>query len=251
MGSASDWETPREGTARRLCQLAADIEASLAIAEESGEEQAHLALFKAVVLYDLAGFPGASASFASRNGFDPRIREFFSRSPESLWGTMAVSAEAAHSRLRAEPALDGDWDTTFEQAIADLVQEAALRLQQGINENVSEYFDTLAAVAGHYSVGITGDDLKAVARLVELRETNSSLNVVSKLSPVDPSGLRAIGLPLELWPAQVRALDEGLLNQKISSFGFAAPTGTGKTALTKLLIADAVAKNPQWKVLYI
>lgn len=251
MGSAYAWEAPREGAARRLCQLAADIEASLAIAEESGQEQAHLALFKAVVLYDLAGLPGASASFASRNGFDPRIREFFSRSPESLWGSMAVNAEAAHSRLRAEPTLGGDWEATFEQAIADLVQEAALRLQQGINKNVSEYFETLAAVAGHYSIGLTGDDLKAVSRLVELRESNSSLNLVSKLSPLDPSGLRTIGLPLELWPAQVRALDEGLLNQKISSFGFAAPTGTGKTALTKLLIADAVAKNPQWKVLYI
>ncbi|MCA1549696.1 DEAD/DEAH box helicase [Bradyrhizobium sp. BRP19] len=251
IGSASSWESPREGAARLLCQLAGDIEASLAVSGETEHEQAHLALFKAVVLYDLAGLPGASASFVARNGFDPRIREFFSRAPQSLWGSMVLNPEEAQSRLQSEPAIGSAWNSTFEQAIADVVQEAAIRLQRGNSEGLSEYFDTLTTIAGHYSIGLTGDDLKAIARLVELRETNSSLNVVRNLSPLDAPNMRAIGLPLELWPAQVRALDEGLLDQNISSFGFAAPTGTGKTALTKLLIADAVAKNPQWKVLYI
>jgi superfamily II DNA/RNA helicase len=231
--------------------LAADIEAALAISGESDDQTAHAALFKAILLYDLAGLPGASASFASRNGFDPRIREFFNRAPESLWGTMAESSQAALARLRPEPKLTGVEETIFEQAIGDLVQEAALRLQQGIDRSLTGHFQNLVYVAGHYSIGLSGDDLQAVSRLIELREANCSLNLVPKLSPLDPAGLRTIGLPLELWPAQVRALKEGLLDQKFSSFGFAAPTGTGKTALTKLLIADAFTKNPQRKVLYV
>jgi hypothetical protein len=251
IGSAPIWENPREGSERRLCQLAADIEASLAISEESDRVQSHIALFKSIVLYDLAGLPGTSASFASRNGFDPRLREFFNRSPTSLWGTIAPDTEAAFSRLRSEPQLSDDGEIVFEQAIGDLVQEVALRFQQGDTKGLLESFNDLTQLASHYSVGLSGDDLKAVSRLVELREENSSLNLVPKLSTLDPSGLRAIGLPLELWPAQVRALRDGLLDEKFSSFGFAAPTGTGKTALTKLLIADAFAKNHQKKVLYI
>ena len=92
IASASTWETPREGAGRRLCQLAADIEAALAL---SGGEAipSHAALFKAVVLYDLAGLPGASASFASRNGFDPRLREFFNRSTETIWGSKRRSCQ--------------------------------------------------------------------------------------------------------------------------------------------------------------
>jgi hypothetical protein len=251
IGSAPGWDNPRVGSQRRLCQLAGDIEASLAVSQESDDKQAHAARFKAIVLYDLAGLPGASASLASRNGFDPRVREFFNRSPESLWGTMAQNSEAALERLRGEPKLTGVEDTIFEQAIGDLVQEAALRLQQRNDKSLAGYFEILVHIAGNYSVGLSGDDLQAIARLIELREANSTLTVVSKLSSLDTEGLRTIGLPLELWPAQVRALKEGLLDQKFSSFGFAAPTGTGKTALTRLLIADAIAKNPQRKVLYV
>ncbi|MGY4509324.1 hypothetical protein [Bradyrhizobium sp. USDA 3650] len=214
IGSAPAWDNPRAGSERRLCQLAADIEASLSISGGVDHQQSHAALFKAIVLYDLAGLPGASASLASRNGFDPRVREFFNRSPESLWGTTAQNSEAALARLRAEPKLKGAEEPIFEQAIGDLVQEAALRLQQRNDKSLSEYFEILVHVAGHYSVGLSGDDLRAISRLIELREANSSLTLVPTLSPLDPAGLRTIGLPLELWPAQVRALREGLLDQK-------------------------------------
>ncbi|WP_441228859.1 DEAD/DEAH box helicase [Tardiphaga sp. 20_F10_N6_6] len=252
MGSAPTWKNPREGDGRRLCQLAADIEASLSLAGSEGSEQAHVALFKSIVLYDLAGLPGASASLASRNGFDPRLREFFGRSLDSLWGRVSRDSEQTQSLLWEEVENSEESAVLFEQAIGDVVQEAAFNLQMDTeNSEVASSLAKLTTIAGHYSFPLTGDDLEAVSQLVRLRGSNSSLELVPGRSSLTEEALRAIGAPLELWPAQAEALKRGLLNQDISSFGFAAPTGTGKTALTKLLIADAFQRYPTKKVLYI
>src|SRR5690606_32223947 len=45
-----------------------------------------------------------------------------------------------------------------------------------------------------------------------------------------------IGFPPELWRSQVAAIKGGIIDTKFDSWGFAAPTGTGKTFLTRLLI---------------
>ncbi len=253
IASATNWENPRVDQGRKLCQLAADIEASLSVSGVYGSENAHVALFKAIVLYDLAGLPGASASFASRNGFDRRLRDFFARDRDSLWGSISSQSDPVRSRLRAEPDIrEVAPRTLFEQAVGDVVQEAGYRLQQRTSESRMEtYLGILSDIASYYSFSLTGDDLQAVARLIKLRDECSSLQIVPNLSSLGEDGLRAIGAPLELWPAQVRALQEGLLDKEIQSFGFAAPTGTGKTALTKIVIADAIAANPNKKVLYL
>jgi superfamily II DNA/RNA helicase len=63
--------------------------------------------------------------------------------------------------------------------------------------------------------------------------------------------LRTLELPAELWPVQREAVEEGLLSPAILSFGLAAPTGTGKTALMRLLIADFLERNPGKKAVYV
>jgi DEAD/DEAH box helicase/Helicase conserved C-terminal domain len=68
---------------------------------------------------------------------------------------------------------------------------------------------------------------------------------------LDADDIRAIGVPIELWPAQLEALRRGLLNRSFKSFGFASPTGTGKTALSRILIASALRDQPGGKVLYL
>jgi len=57
---------------------------------------------KAVLLYDLAGLPAASASYAGRNGLDPRFREFFTRTGNSVWGVVARDEEALQLSLRPD-----------------------------------------------------------------------------------------------------------------------------------------------------
>src|SRR5262249_44653055 len=94
-------------------------------------------------------------------------------------------------------------------------------------------------------------DILALRRLVELRETNNSLRLVPRLSSLEEHAIRAISTPIELWPAQAAALNAGLLNHSIQSFGFASPTGTGKTALTRILIADAILPDRTGKVIYV
>lgn len=253
VASASHWDKPREGTARRLCQIAGDIEASLSVLADDSPSSLHLALLKAVLLYDLAGLPGASASYAVRNGFDPRFRDFFTRSIGSPWGALAGSDHSLQERLRPEPLLpDDDWAALIDQALGGLAQEAGLRLQMGESGDIVEaQLASLGSIGAHFDIGVTGDDILALRRLVALREENNALKIVPRVSSLDAADVRALSMPVELWPAQAAALEDGLLNRQVQSFGFAAPTGTGKTALTRLLIADALSPDPARKVLYV
>ncbi|TJW03262.1 MAG: DEAD/DEAH box helicase [Mesorhizobium sp.] len=252
IASAINWDNPREGAARRLCQIAGDIEASFSLVVEDSQFGRHLAMLKAVLLYDLAGLPGASASYSARNGFDPRFRDFFTRSNSSPWGTLAETGDALQARVQPEPELSHDWTAWIDQCLGGLAQEAGVRLQGGeADQTVEDRFAKLAEIGGNFELGVTGDDILALGRLVNLREANSALKLIPSLSLLDEADIRALSMPVELWPAQATALKDGLLDRAVQSFGFAAPTGTGKTALTRLLIADALASDPARKVLYI
>lgn len=75
MAGDSCWADIESPEARKLCQIAGDIEA--AFANSGSPDESHLSLIKAMVLYDLAGLAGTSSSYAAKNGFDPRFRAFF------------------------------------------------------------------------------------------------------------------------------------------------------------------------------
>jgi len=254
VASAPAWPSVRQGEARRLCQLAADIEAGLSVSERDDPQAAHLALLKAAILYDLAGLPGASASYVSKNGFDIRFREFFTRPVGSVWGNVADERGVHLSEAERASAVPSGVDIRglLEESLGEIAHRAGLDLQRlEAPADVGRWLSAIADVASDFSFGVTGDDLLALKRLVELREENSSLNVVPSVSTLEVADIRRIQAPLELWPAQVEALRRGMLDKEIKSFGFAAPTGTGKTALTRLLIADALASSPGRKVLYV
>ncbi|MER2252937.1 DEAD/DEAH box helicase [Methylorubrum podarium] len=252
IAGASEWNNPRAGTARQLCQYAADIEASFAISSTSSYEAAHLSLLKAILLYDLAGLPGASSTYAGRNDIDPRLQDFFTRAKDSLWGAMS-SPDAARSRLRG---IDGHSkakiDDLLNRAIGEAVQEAGLSIQLGRNGLApSKAIRLLAGLAADFVMPITGDDLLSLATLIELRTENSAQSILRKHSSVAAENARHLALPVEFWPAQVEAIESGILSDEYKSFGLASPTGTGKTALTKLVIADTLAKHPGKKVIYL
>ncbi|MDV3099808.1 DEAD/DEAH box helicase [Burkholderia cenocepacia] len=253
ISSAADWENPREFAARRLCQYAADIEASLSSDSEGDMQHAHLSHLKAIFLYELAGLPGASSSHAARNGFDPRFREFFTRGSESIWRSTTVDWVARASREVVENA-QFTWNTArpLEEGLGEVLMRAGIRLhetgKQGVEVN---NLALLGNLAGDFALGMTGDDVLALRKLLELRAANSSFAIVPRYGALTIEDLRAIAAPVELWPAQSIALKEGLLDADLQSFGFAAPTGTGKTALTRILIANALKQNPGSKVFYI
>lgn len=250
IASAPAWDNPRDGNARTLCQIAGDIEAALAVTRSISTRDRHLGFIKAMILYDLAGLPGASSSYVSRNGLDSRLQDFFSRRGDSPWGYLHQQFTTEIHEKASTHAPPENVDSLLEQATGEVVLETALRLQQN-SESRTGAINTLADIAGDYTFAITGDDLHAIAKLIELRSSSSSLSVIPTLSSLSTDDIRAIEAPLELWPAQLEALRAGLLDSRFQSFGFAAPTGTGKTALTRILIADALNENPKQKVLYI
>lgn len=253
ISSAADWENPRESGARLLCLYAADIEASLSIESDEDEQYAHLSHLKAVLLYELAGLPGASSSHAARNGFDPRFRSFFTRERDSIWGSVTtnwvgkaagISESTDHATQPARALL--------EQSLGEILADAGRKLQVvGAGEIESSELKLLGKLAADFSMGLTGDDVFALKKLLALRAANSSLAIVPKRSALTIEDLRAISAPVELWPAQSVALQAGLLDADMRSFGFAAPTGTGKTALTRIVIANALRANPGSKIFYI
>lgn len=253
ISSAATWQNPRESGARILCQHAADIEASLSVKNEGSAQDIHLSQLKAIFLYELAGLPGASSSYAARNGFDPRFRAFFTRENDSIWRSVTEDW-AARSGKVAEPTdhRKKSFSILLEGSLSEILADAGCRLQAtGDCGFETDDLDLLGNLAGDFSFGLTGDDVQALRKLLALRAANSSLSVVPKQSALTIEDLRAISAPVELWPAQAIALQEGLLDPGMRSFGFAAPTGTGKTALTRILIAAQLRANPGSKIFYL
>lgn len=257
LASAPTWVDSKTGLERALCVAAADIEAGFAIGSAHGmdsvAEGKHL--LKAALLYDLAGLPGASAKVAKGSTFDKRVQDFFLRRRGSLWGSLKGGSDA--------PAEDkfSDLDLKNSDDINELVHAAIAEalFQQGENlqfgnikaDQVYSVLHELSGQAGNYRLDLAGDDFNAISKVLDLRGEYSSLAILEKYSDLDRGQINAIGVPLEFWPVQKQAIEEGLLAQSVISYGLAAPTGTGKTSLAKVLIASALKSNPDKKIIYI
>jgi hypothetical protein len=163
ISSAVDWENPRENHARLLCQSAADIEASLSIESDSDAQQVHLSHLKAIFLYELAGLPGASASHAARNGFDPRFRAFFTRDSDSIWrsATGDWAALSPPSTLSVEHT-EQEASILLEESLGEILADAGRRLQEtGKGGAEAGDLELLGNLAGDFALGVTGDDVLA------------------------------------------------------------------------------------------
>ncbi|CAB3690643.1 DEAD/DEAH box helicase [Paraburkholderia rhynchosiae] len=253
ISSAADWENPRAGDARLLCQYAADIEASLSMDGDGDAQEIHLSHLKAIFLYELAGLPGASSSHAARNGFDPGLRTFFTRETNSIWRNATGDWKTFPTQsVASSDDTDEAAPDLLEHSLSEILTAAGRGIQEtGVSGMEEGDLKLLGNLAGDFALGLTGDDVLALRKLLALRAANSSLSVVPKQSSLSIEDLRAISAPVELWPAQAVALKAGLLDSDMRSFGFAAPTGTGKTALTRILIANALRANPGSKIFYI
>ena len=108
--------------------------------------------------------------------------------------------------------------------------------------------DVAADLASELAIGISATEAAAFAEIIRRRFRSATR---SNVSPDLFETLRTIGFPAELLPAQYSAVTGGLLNGGFDSWGFAAPTGSGKTFVARLLIADLLSQNPRAKVLYL
>ena len=257
LASAPTWDNSKSGLERILCVAAADIEAGLAIGAGHGmdavAEDKHL--LKAALLYDLAGLPGASAKVAKDSTFDSRVQDFFLRRRGSLWGSLKGVSDALGEDDSSNSGLEksDDINELVHQAIAETLFQQGENLQFG-NVKAGQAYSVLRELsgqAGNYRLDLAGDDFNAISKVLDLRREYSSLAILEKYSDLDRGQINAIGVPMEFWPVQKQAIEEGLLAQDIISYGLAAPTGTGKTSLAKVLIASVLKSNPDKKIIYI
>lgn len=258
LASAPEWGDSKSGLERALCVAAGDIEAGFGIrsANKSDSVAQDRHFFKAALLYDLAGLPGASAKVAKDSAFDNRVQDFFLRRRESSWGSLKSalpSPPAKTLELRSEIEVPSDINKLLRSAIAEAIFQQGENLQLGKekSDQVGSILRELSGQAGSYSLDLAGDDFNAISKVLDQRRAYSSLAILEKHSGLERSEINALGVPLEFWPVQKQAVEEGLLAGDVISYGLAAPTGTGKTSLAKVLIAATIKSQPTKKVVYI
>ncbi|MFC1974143.1 DEAD/DEAH box helicase [Chloroflexota bacterium] len=258
LASLSDWENPRTTEGSKLCTAAGDIEAATAAFTHNGngDRNRRRHIFNASLLYDIAGMPGTSASYAKRDGLETEIKGFLSRQPESFWGLLSSSEITATTGRQTKTAsLDSlAIDDLLNNAIGEILWEFGKYFQVPDLGEPIDGFDAMRAISdvvANYSLDIDNDIVQALLKAIELRRRSSLVEVVRQLTTVYQKTLRSIGIPAEVWPAQRAALEGGLLHDDFTSFGIASPTGTGKTALTRLLLADFFNKHRNKKALYV
>jgi superfamily II DNA/RNA helicase len=224
-GEASDI-LERAGEAAELLTLSAGVSA----------ERARL---RGALLYELAAMPMmASAVYSSSEG--PRfLTDFFTRNQ-------------AFGSLASDVNLNGDIKDPARAGLLRLAAcQNALALLDFEHEPQTELELHTAALRGaarHLALDMSLTEVDAFTEVVSRRAARATRMLTP---PEILGGLRSIGFPPELWDGQARALAAGMLNHDHDAWGLAAPTGTGKTFLARLLIIDALAHMPESKVLYI
>lgn len=269
LASVPQWRDPRAGIERELCSKAADIEAALGVLcinHDQRKDDATSHQLRAAVLYDIAGMPGTSASQADKIAQDDMLSRYFARTADSYWGRLAATeSNIGDARLIGTSRAVGDTgsETTespaigtksFLAALSEILAQAGPSHQSGDprnNEIAQTAFEALEVVASTYGGSIDCDVLLALKHSLRVRFSHSALRALESNAVLDLETLRAIGAPSELWPVQKAAIERGLLQDEVQSFGLAAPTGTGKTALARLLLADFFLRNPRKKALYL
>lgn len=263
LASAPNWMKEDSHDAHELCSKAADIEAGLANirALHGRSVEAHMHSLRSTLLYELAEMPGTAASVAKKNGTPLDLLNYFSRDPEAEWGLLGgVSDASRRDGIRSDEEERDSNDTgtgprdslLIEEALGEVLSEGGSRLQaEQDTQSVHQLLRQVSNALSSYSLAWTSDEASALEASFGRRERSSTLRFVTEYTDISKPQAHRLKLPSQLWPVQQQALKDGLLKQGRQSYGLAAPTGTGKTALMRLLIANFKERNPDRKALYI
>lgn len=233
LASAPTWQA-REGL--DVVRRAAEVAELLAVSNVNGE--ASRDRLRAALLYELAGQPMMAAALVSNEDGPALLIDFFRRR-----GAFRSLAGEADPEASGRPAMS--------QLLRFAACESALSLAKFEHDPDAELnleTDPLEVAARSIALDMSLTDVKAFNEVVGRRaDLSTRLHTPRELLP----GLEAIGFPPELWHAQAEALDAGLLDVDRDAWGLAAPTGTGKTFLARLVILHALARRNDAKVLYL
>lgn len=239
LSSAPNWES---GDASRICRFGGEVAELLSTLQELEEEKKKELRLRSVLLYELAGLPARSSSILLEGDVYSVIDEMISRKGafEFLQMNGTIKSLAKVPLTEKSPIVE----TAMSQ---DALTLAAY--EQG-EDNIpqNQVSDVLTEIAKHISIGLKATDILAFSRIIHNRfRLATRSNVDSALF----AQARQIGFPAELWSNQVDAIKAGILDNRFDSWGFAAPTGTGKTFLARLLILKTIQEKPDAKILYL
>ena len=236
LASAPSWSVAER---MDLCRIAGEIAELLSSDDRLPEEQARWLRLRAALLYELGEAPAvASTMLHDEDGPEP-ILQFFRR--EGPFAKLNGREESV--TLDSAVKFSVEWS-----AVAWDAERAAQYLQLHADHFSDLGASVMSSLAKSLSLPLLATDYQALAATVQ-RRLDSATRSTLESTLVD--ALRAISFPSELWHAQSEAISEGLLSDEIRSWGMAAPTGTGKSFLTQVLIADALLKRSNALVLYL
>jgi hypothetical protein len=233
LASAPSWE---QGDGADVLMRAAEAAEVLAFIE--GSDESERARLRTALLYELADMPMMAAAVIAVDDGPPLLSEFFRR-------------RGAFASLAADVEPKSGQKVNFESLLRYAACEDALGLAHFEHDQTVElevHQRALDAAAARINSDMSLTDVRAFSEVIRRRAELST----RKHAPAGLlNGLRQIGFPPELWGAQATALDQGILDQNRDAWGFAAPTGTGKTFLARLVILHALSEQPQGRVLYL
>jgi superfamily II DNA/RNA helicase len=226
----------------RLCRTAAEIAELISECPEFIDESRRRMRIRSAILYELAGLPARSSSALKKGDWSAMLEDMFAR--EGVFRLLQTNGDLK----RLQSTFDVTDSTITNNALtADAF--ALAQYEQGEEERPQKLAATsLEEVAKFVSLGLSASEIGAFAEVINKRlQLATRTNIDTDLF----LQARQIKFPAELWTSQVDAIARGLLNPKYDSWGFAAPTGTGKTFLAKLLILKSLQDKPDSKVIYI
>ena len=233
LASAPQWD-PNDRAP--ICKSAGEIAELLALQDARSSD----GKLRSALLYELAGLPAISQSLAATNNLPRPIKPFLARTA----GFGPLSSE--YPRTAYEPSAKEE--QIAELAIASDSHFLATYLQGELPLFSPDASAVTFQLSKELAIGYTASELHAIEAVFQQRANSGTR---SRVDDELFTSLKRSLFPSELWPAQIQALDGGLLDQAIESWGLAAPTGTGKTFLTQLLIIDTLRKRPEDKILYL
>lgn len=234
LAASPQWASDVRG---QLCEQAGEIAELLAASMQLDEDHERLRL-RAALLYELAGMPAMAAAVVGETDRPRFLVDFFKR-------------RGGFGSLEEEIQVNGDGATNGSHWLRLAACQDALELaefQHRQRDDVGTTAHALEEVARYLDLDLSLTEVRAFEAVVERRRERATRSQVPRvLMPA----LEQAGFPPELWETQVQAISSGLLEPKFDAWAFAAPTGTGKTFLARLLILDALHREPARKVLYV
>ena len=237
LASAPSWESE---SAVEICRTAAEVAEWLSINIDPTEDRGGRMRLRAALLYELGDAPAIASQMLRDEDYTLPVRQFFSRTGPfhhlNGEGTPQDSLTLSDQTLFTFGAIDAD------------VQEFARLIQTHDDPLQSLATETLTLVAQELSLNLTATDFQALVAVLRKRMRDATRSHV----PTETLELlRAMQFPAELWSAQSSALDEGLLNPNLRSWGMASPTGTGKSFLTQVLLSRTLQVTPETLAIYL